>query len=247
MEKILPRECNRRIGRAMHAYGMLADGDRVLVAVSGGIDSQVLVRVLHDWRRKAPIDYRLLAVHVDMEPAGGHPGQAAADVRRLMHSWGIPLEIIPAAQPPARHFKEDSRSRGDFCYLCARRRRKQLFDHARASGCNKLALGHHREDIIETFFLNLFYSGNLSTMVPRQLLFDGNLAVIRPLAYLTKNQVGSLAGVFSLSASPNPCPLAGSSKRETIRTMLGDLYARDEHLESRIFAALSNVRLDYLL
>lgn len=237
----IPKPLSRLIGKAMHDYQMLADGDHVLVAVSGGIDSLVLAAVLHEWRKKAPIRYTLHAVHIDMGFAEG--SVAAATVKELARH-DIDCKIEQTSFGAEAVAAENGRSG---CFHCARNRRTRLFDLARRTGCNKLALGHHREDIIETFFLNLFYSGNLSTMVPRQLLFDGNLTVIRPLAYLTKDQVGSLAAVFSLSASPNPCPLAGSSKRETIRTMLGDLYARDEHLESRIFAALSNVRLDYLL
>lgn len=231
----------------MHAYDMLADGDRVLVAVSGGIDSQVLVRVLHDWRRKAPIDYRLLAVHVDMEPGNGRPGPAAEDVRRRMTRWGMPLEIVPAEWAPGLVPPEDSPSRRDFCYLCARRRRKQLFDHARALGCNKLALGHHRDDIIETFALNVLFGGNISTMVPRQDLFAGRLALIRPLSFLDKKGIGLIAQRYGITPVRTPCPLSGDTRRLQVRRMLRRLYRTMPEVRSHIFAALSNVRAGYLL
>lgn len=247
MDKNLPRECNRRIGRAMHAYDMLAEGDRVLAAVSGGVDSQVLVRVLHDWRRKAPIDYRLLAVHIDMEPGRGRPGPAAGDVRRRLAEWGIPLEIIPAEWSPDLPPRNNSSSRGDFCYLCARRRRKQLFDYARTSGSNKLALGHHRDDIIETFALNLLFGGNISTMVPRQDLFAGRLALIRPLSFVAKSGIEMIAELYGIKPVRTSCPLSGDTRRLQVRRMLRRLYRVMPEAGNHIFAALSNVRSDYLL
>lgn len=235
----LPASTNRLIGQAMHTYQMLAEGDHVLIAVSGGVDSLVLAALLRLWQRKAPISYTLTAVHLDM----GFGAQDPSLVDRQLAATGVPYEIIQTT------LGRDAfqRKGDDACFHCARNRRTMLFNLARDRGCTKLALGHHKEDIIETFFLNLFYSGNLSTMLPRQDLFNGKLALIRPLAYLRKSQIRELAELFGLSPVANPCPLAGNTKRETVRQLLDGLYQEDDALINTIFAALGNVKPDYLL
>lgn len=237
----LPRAINRLIGQAMHTYQMLSDGDAVLVAVSGGVDSLALAAVLREWQKKAPISYTLSAVHLDM---GFESGKVAANARQQLAAIGMELEIELTSFGPEAIAAENGRSG---CFHCARKRRTRLFSLAREKGCNKLALGHHKEDIIETFFLNLLYSGNISTMVPGQPLFNGNLTVIRPFAFLDKEQIRTLAAQFHLEATPNPCPLSGTSKREKVRELLRDLYQHDPLIQGNIFTALANVRKEYLL
>jgi len=224
----------------MHDYAMLAEGDRVLVAVSGGIDSLVLTWLLAHWQRKAPIRYSLLAAHLDM----GFDGDAAELVEEQLHRLRVPFLIERTDFGPRALTAENGRNG---CFHCAKKRRNRLFDLAREKGCNKVALGHHQEDIIETFFLNMFYSGNLSTMVPRQELFDGRLALLRPMAYLEKDQIRALGADLDIRPVANPCPLSETSKRSTVRTLLGRLYAEDARLKGNIFAALGNIRPDYLL
>ncbi|NIA05056.1 MAG: PP-loop domain-containing protein [Proteobacteria bacterium] len=247
MAKVLTREVNRRIGRAMHDYAMLDDGDRVLVAVSGGVDSLVLAWLLDCWQCKAPIRYEVCAVHIDMEPAADQPGKSALAVRRQLDRLHIRSELLPAVRQPPLASGNSEESRQGVCYNCARTRRRQLFDFARQRGFTKLALGHHRDDIVETFFLNLCFAGNISTMVPRQDLFAGRLALIRPLAYLGKEEICAVAEKLGLEPVRSSCPLAEKTRRRDVRRILAGLYREAPAARSHIFAALANVRHDYLL
>jgi tRNA 2-thiocytidine biosynthesis protein TtcA len=238
--KTLPPKINRLIGQALHTYRMLADGDRVLLAVSGGVDSLVLTWLLAHWRRKAPIDYQLLAIHLDMGFGEREPLLVEEQLRRLE----IPYEI-ESTDFGRRALEAEAGKSG--CFYCARKRRNRLFNVAREKGFNKIAFGHHRGDVIETFFLNLLYSGNLSTMVPRQDLFGGKLSLIRPLAFVDKEEIKRLAADLEITPVVNPCPLAGESKRETVRVMLDSLNAGDPRINANIFNALANVKPEYLL
>jgi len=234
------KKTNRLIGRAMHTYNMLEDGDRVLIAVSGGVDSLVLTWLLAEWRKKAPISYELLAIHLDM----GFGSNEAALVENELRCLPVEHRIEETDIDKQALLAEDGKSG---CFHCARQRRNRLFELARLNNANKLAFGHHQEDIIETFFINLLYGGNLSTMVPRQDLFGGRLAIIRPLAFLEKKQIRQMGEEIGVHPVANPCPLAGHSKREELRNLLGSWYEKDPKVKANIFAALGNVKADYLL
>jgi tRNA 2-thiocytidine biosynthesis protein TtcA len=236
----LPARLNRKIGRAMHDYSMFSAADNVLVAVSGGVDSLVLSAVLSMWLKKAPIRFKLTMHHIDhgfwrrdatMEAAGTAIG-------RQLQPFGLTLQI--AAE---RDFGEETRT----CFLCSRSRRSQLFDLAREQGFNKIAMGHHKDDLIETFFLNAIYSGNISTMLPRQDLFDGTLAIVRPLAYLEKTEVQQIADDLQLQPVKNLCPLSEDTRREKVRSLLQRFYEDEPQTKNTVFAALSNIRREYLL
>jgi tRNA 2-thiocytidine biosynthesis protein TtcA len=236
----LPARLNRKIGQAMHDYSMFSAGDNVLVAVSGGVDSLVLSGVLSMWQKKAPIRFNLTAQHIDhgfwrRDAAMLAP---AVTIGRQLLPFGLTLETVAE-----REISDEART----CFLCARNRRSQLFDLAREQGYNKIALGHHKDDLIETFFLNAIYSGNISTMVPRQDLFGGTLAIVRPMAYLEKTDVEQLAGDLQLQPVKNLCPLSEDTRREKVRSLLQRFYEDEPSAKSSVFAALSNVRREYLL
>ena len=236
----IPKQVNHLVGRAMHLYRMLADGDRVMIAVSGGVDSLVLSWLLKEWLRKAPIRYELLAVHLDMGFGGAEYDLVREQLRRI----DLPM-LMERTDFGHRALAAENGKNG--CYHCARQRRNRLFSLAEEHHCNKLAFGHHQEDIIETFFLNLFYGGNLSAMAPRQELFGGKLALIRPLAMVGKKQIVALGQSLGITPVANPCPLAADSRREKIRSWLTPMYENDPALKATIFASLGNVRTDYLL
>lgn len=243
---MFPKKMNRRIGRAMHDYAMLNEGDSVLIAVSGGMDSLLLARLLFFWLKKAPINYSMTAVHIDMEGEGERKGNAANQLRLYFDELGVALQVLPAAWKPST----DQLQRGDkkdVCFQCARSRRTQLFEYARLHGFNKLALGHHRDDIIETFFINLTCAGNISTMRPKQELFSGRLSIIRPMAYCDKDEIDALGKELGIEPIPSSCPLSEQTGREEINRVLASVYRQLPDAKEHIFAALGNVREDYLL
>lgn len=236
----ITKKAKRKIGRALHDYAMLKDGDRVLVAVSGGVDSLVLACVLKQWLKKAPIHYDLKAVYIDngfWSPGDGWepPSRRIGD---QLTRYGVSYEAVKA-----RHLAREDLT----CFLCARNRRSLLFDLAHEWGMNKIALGHHMDDLIETYFINMMFAANISTMVPKQTLFNGELDIIRPLAYLEKKDVRILAEKASLETVPNYCPIERDTKRERVRLILQQIYQQEEGAKQSIFRALSNVREDYML
>jgi len=247
MEDVLTSDMNRRAGRAMHTYDMLADGDRVLVAVSGGVDSLVLAWMLAFWQRKAPIAYEIIALHIDMEPEENLPGAAAGEVRKQLARFDIGLEVVPADWRPAGEMNGAADERKNICFNCSNSRRRQLFDYARRHNCSKVAFGHHQDDIIETFFINLCYAGNISTMVPRQDIFAGRLSLIRPLAFLTKKDITCIARKLDLKPIRSRCPLSENTRRMDVRNILEEVYKAIPDAKPHIFAALANVRHEYLL
>ncbi len=227
------RRIDRKIGKTMTGHRMLAPGDRVLVAVSGGIDSLVLTWLLDRWRRKTPFTYHLLAAHIDM---GFDPATAVA-VARALDRFPVPYLI-----DDCRHLAPEI----DGCHACARHRRKRLFDLAAAHQCNRIALGHHADDMLETLLLNMCYAGNTSTLLPRQDLFAGRLSIIRPLAGLHKEEVRRLAAMAGIEPVKTPCPFGDNSRRQKVRQALAFLAADGPRVRRNMLAALYNVRHEYL-
>jgi tRNA 2-thiocytidine biosynthesis protein TtcA len=237
---ILTKAANRNIGQAMHHYSMLADGDRVLIAVSGGVDSLVLTLILKHWQQKAPIRYKILAVYID----NGFDASTGGKVTVQLQKIGVPFLIEKTDFWHRAAAAEEGKS---VCYHCARLRRNRLFAIAEEQGFSKMAFGHHKDDILETFFINLLYAGNISTMVPKQELFNGRVHIIRPMAYLEKKDILEIAAAADIIPVKNPCPQDNDSKRQEARRIVAELSQLNPKVKSNIFAALSNIRQEYLL
>jgi tRNA 2-thiocytidine biosynthesis protein TtcA len=236
----LEREIRSLVGKAIHHYRLIEDGDRILVALSGGKDSMVMLNLLHERRARVPIDYKLKVITVDLGYEGGNCEALRGYIRGLGYEYVLKkTQIGPLAQ--------SARNRENPCFLCARLRRKVIFQAAGELGCNKIALGHNKDDIIETFLLNTFYSGEISTMTPYQVLFGGSLAIIRPLALVEDATVRAFAELRSFPAIRDGCPTRGTTRREQIKFLLGELNKTDKRIKKNIFAALSNVKDEYLL
>jgi tRNA 2-thiocytidine biosynthesis protein TtcA len=233
------KSLNRNFGKAIHRYGLIADGDRILVGLSGGKDSLALMWLLSERQRRVPVSYRLTAAYIDPGFAGGFTPELEAYCR----GRGYDIRIEATDFGPRAHGPEN---RENPCFFCSRRRRRRLFDIARELGCNKLALGHHKDDLIETLFINMFYSGAISTMLPRQALFGGRLTVIRPLAMVEENELQRFAARRTFPQFVNPCPSAAASRRADVKTLLERLYRTNANIKGNIFRAMHHVNPAYL-
>lgn len=233
------KEMRRMAGKAIHSRNMIEEGDRVLVAVSGGKDSLSVLWLLRERIRRIPIDYTLTAVHVDPGFGAGSADRMAA----FFEENGFAYRIIRSDCGPRAHSPENLENP---CFLCARLRRKALFEAAAELECNKIAFGHHKDDVIETLFLNLFYGASISTMNPVQSFFDGRITVIRPLYLLDESVIARYARDMGWPRIDLGCPTAGSTKRREVRDMLERIYRKNRKVKGNIFHALQNVRDEYL-
>jgi tRNA 2-thiocytidine biosynthesis protein TtcA len=227
---------SKRVGKAIHDYGMLADNDKVLVAVSGGKDSLALLKVLHDRKSFVPIKYDLLAVHVDMGLPSHHPEKLAQYFKKNKIAYHIEkVDILKGRS--RKHLN---------CFWCSWNRRKALFETAARTGCTKVAFGHHHDDIVETMLLNLFFQGEISTMAPRQELFGGKITIIRPLAYVEEDMIVRFAKTLKFPYQTCACPQSATSNRTKMTQILKDLKHICPDVKKNIFRSLQRIKKDYL-
>lgn len=234
------KSINRDVGRAIHRYDMIADGDRILVGISGGKDSLSLMWFLKERLPRIPISYRLSAVFVDPGFNGGFSGPLAAWCREM----DIELHVLETNDGIVAHSDQNLENP---CFLCSRLRRKHIFEIAEKTGCNKVAFGHNRDDIIETFFLNIFYTGVMGTMRPVQPMFNNRINIIRPMAFIDEERLERFAKRQGFPIFENPCPSARTSKRREIKTILKRLYGHNKKIKNNIFRSLSHVNMEYML
>jgi tRNA 2-thiocytidine biosynthesis protein TtcA len=233
-------EVRSLMGKAIHRYGLIEDHDRILVGVSGGKDSLSLVTLLQERKERVPIRYELMAAHIDL----GLPFGQALVLKRFFEEKGIPHQMEATDIGKRAHSAEN---RENPCFLCSWERRKHLFRLAAAANCNKIALGHHKDDIIETFLLNVFFSAQISTMLPLQKLFGGKITVIRPLALTEEKKIERFARGRGLPVTKTCCPSSGKTKRAEVRTFIDGLSNNNRRIKGNIFRSLSNIKLDYTL
>ena len=230
----------KRITRAIFEYELLKPGDRVLVAVSGGKDSLTLMWILNERSYRIPLNYELYAVYIDP----GFEGSFSEPLEAYCHNAGYNFRVDHTDFGTLGHSSEN---RENPCFLCSRLRRKRLFEIAAELRCNKVALGHHKDDIIETFFMNICYTGEISTMLPSQTFFQGRFTVIRPLAFVDEQTIARFANDQKFPEFINPCPSASNSKRSEIKTFLKELFRSNKNIKGNIFRAMSHVKPEYLL
>jgi tRNA 2-thiocytidine biosynthesis protein TtcA len=232
----LQKRLRRSVGEAIVDFGMIGDGDRVMVCLSGGKDSYTLLDMLLSLKASAPVRFDVIAVNLDQK----QPGFPAHVLPGYLSGLGVPFHIIE--QDTYSIVKQVVPEGKTTCGLCSRLRRGLLYRYAAENGVTKIALGHHRDDILETFFLNLFFGGTLKAMPPKLLSDDRRHIVIRPLAYCREKDIEAYAKVREFPIIP--CNLCGSQENLQRRAMKEMLRTWDKQHPGRletIFTALQNV------
>ena len=239
--KKLQAQLRGSVGKAIGDYAMIEHGDRVMVCLSGGKDSYTLLDMLLSLQRSSPARFELLAVNLDQK----QPGFPVEVLPRYLTALGVPYHVIE--QDTYRVVKRVIPSGKTLCGLCSRLRRGALYRFAAENGITKIALGHHRDDIVETLFLNLFFAGKLKAMPPKLLSEDRRHIVIRPLAYVAERQIARYAAARGFPIIP--CTLCGSQtnmQRIAVKNMLGEWEQKFPGRIESIFSGICNVAASQL-
>ena len=230
----------RRFHSACADYGLLEDGDHVLIGLSGGKDSLLLTELLGRQARIYKPSIRVTAVYVSVENIGYQTD--VAYLQSYCDEWGVPFvhKTTRYDELPAEHRNKNH------CFLCSWYRRNALFDVAREMGCNKIALGHHRDDILETLLLNMVYGGNISTMPPMLQLDKMPLRIIRPLCLCDEADIRRYAEMAGYKKQVKSCPFEQESSRARTKNILGVLAELNPQVRDSMWAAMENIKGQYL-
>ena len=231
-------DISRRSGRAIGDYKMIEEGDKIAVAVSGGKDSISLLHVLRHRQRIAPVKFEFKAVHIDFEFADFDPKVLVDYLDR--EGFEHVIEKVD--------FLKGEKWEEIDCFWWSRNRRKALFLLAEKMGFTKIAFGHHMDDIVETILLNQFYRGEIGAMKPKQILFDGKITIIRPLAYEREHSMVELAQILGISSmGQSKCANDETSHRMLIKNMLKEFEKNNPYVIKNIFNSLQRIKTEYLL
>jgi tRNA 2-thiocytidine biosynthesis protein TtcA len=239
----LERAIVRKVGEAVGDFDMISDGDRIMVCLSGGKDSYALLDALRVLRRRSPVRYEMIAVNVDQ----GWPDYETRAIEEHVRAEGVEYRMASATY--AQIVEAKLRPGQTPCSLCSRFRRAYLYDLAPTLGCNKIALGHHMDDLIETLMLNMLFSGRLASMPPKLTAEDGRNVVIRPLAYVSEEETRAYAEERQYPLVRCGCLSCGlpDQKRQVVKRMLADLERGHPGTKRQMLAALRNVNAKHLL
>jgi tRNA 2-thiocytidine biosynthesis protein TtcA len=239
--KKLQAQLRGQVGKAIGDYAMIAEGDRVMVCLSGGKDSYTLLDMLLSLQRRAPVRFELVAVNLDQK----QPGFPKEVLPAYLDGLGVPYRVVEEdTYSIVTRVIEPGKT---MCGLCSRLRRGILYRIASEVGATKVALGHHRDDIVETLFLNMFYGARLKAMPPKLRSDDGRHVVIRPLAYCSERDIARYARARRFPIIP--CKLCGSQdnmKRRDVKAMLAEWEKQDPGRSDRLFRSLQNVTASHL-
>jgi tRNA 2-thiocytidine biosynthesis protein TtcA len=243
----LEKRIFKAVGEAIHDFNMIQEGDKIMVAVSGGKDSWVMLHVLHDLQKRSPVKFEIIAVNLDQ----GYDGYEVHTIESYLRERGIPYHM--SYKDINGIVQEKNKPGTTWCSLCSRLRRGSLYGMAEKLSCNKIALGHHQDDMIETLLLNAFFIGKLATMAPKLRSDDGKNMVIRPLIYVLEDEVRTYAQQMKFPIVCCQCPLMcgetvhGDYKRRRIKNLIRDLQKEIPDIRNSLLASLKNVNPTHLL
>ncbi len=226
--------------KAVLDYNMIEEGDRVLVGISGGADSLVLLDLLNAPMVYVP-EFSIVAVNID--PGFDPTYSDYVILERYLRENGYHHYMEKTDIGPLSHSDYNKKNP---CFLCSRLRRKRIFQIADERRCNKIAFAHHRDDIIETLLINLFFGREISTMMPKQTIFQGSLHIIRPLAYIREDLIKKYAKEQRLPAAKNKCPTSKTSRRIYIKKLMKKLERDNKGVRNNVYKALRHIKTDYL-
>ena len=223
--------------RAIDDYNMIEDGDKIAVGVSAGKDSLTLLCAMASLKRFYPKEFDLCAITVDM----GFEDADFSQIKALCDELGVEYHIVPTQISKVIF---DVRKEKNPCSLCAKMRRGALYGYAREIGCNKVALGHHFDDVVETFMLNLFFEGRLGCFQPVTYLSNTDITLIRPMIYMPEKDIRYFSSKADLPIMRSPCPADGNTEREKMKELLARLEKENKGLRYRIFGAIQRSEID---
>ena len=228
----------REVGKCINRYSLVQENDRILVGLSGGKDSLVLLETLARRRRRLPVDYYVAAAYIHLRGVGY---ESDIDfLESFCNELNVPFKVIDV-ETDLKGTEDKS-----ICFLCSWHRRKQLFDLAEEENCNKIALGHHMDDAAETLLMNMFFSGSMSSMPPELELFKGKIKLIRPLIMLSEEKITEYAKIRNFPAQKKICPYSGGSQRAKMKSLIEEIKKTEKNAASNIFNSMSNIHRQYL-
>ena len=229
--------CNK-VGKAINEFRLIDDGDRILVGLSGGKDSMILLETLADRKKHLPFKFDLLAIHVTAANIGYSTDTeyladfcASLNVPLYLEDIEVNLDIDPEKSP---------------CFVCSWHRRKAIFNKSKELGCNKVAFGHHKDDAIQIFLMNLIYHGSVSSLPHKLSMFGGRIHLIRPLLKIPENELSYYAGMRSFKKNEKTCQYDHSTKREAIKNLIREIDKLNRNARKNLFRAMDNIYPDYL-
>jgi tRNA 2-thiocytidine biosynthesis protein TtcA len=243
----LEKRIFKAVGQAVTEFQMIEEGDKIMVAVSGGKDSWVMLSILNDLKKRAPVNFDIMAVNLDQ----GYEGFETHIIEDYLVAQKIPYFM---AEKNINKIVQEKNSEGStWCSLCSRLRRGTLYGLAEQLGCNKIALGHHQDDMIETLLLNAFFIGKLGTMAPKLKADDGKNIIIRPLIYVLESEIREYTKIKEFPVVCCQCPLMcgetvhGDYKRRRMKVLIKQLEAEIPDIRNSLLASLKNVNPTHLL
>ncbi|MBW6410591.1 tRNA 2-thiocytidine biosynthesis TtcA family protein [Clostridium weizhouense] len=226
MQKLLSK-----MRQAINDFDLIQDGDKIAVGLSGGKDSLTLLHLLNSYKNFSPQKFELIAITLNPGEVDNSP------LHTLCEELNVPFYEI---QTEIKKIVFDIRKEKNPCSLCANLRRGALNDNAEKLGCNKVALGHHKDDALETLMLSMFYEGRINCFSPKTIMDKNNLTLIRPMVYITEESIKNITKKYNYPVIKNPCPADGKTKREDIKILIKDLNNKIPNLKKNLFGCLNN-------